>query len=92
MQGSLFDDGPDENLNRCRAKLAGAIVAFCRGRLAEDRRDFHAEELLTWCRSQVNGLAPDSPSRILRLLRREGRLTYVVLSRRDSLYRLLVVR
>lgn len=91
-QEELFNpDGQAAHLARVSAKIAGAVLDFCRGRLAEGRPDFHAEELLAHVGAQVAGLAPDSPSRVLRLLRREGRLDYAVLSRKDSLYRVLQV-
>ena len=88
-QRQLFDDdGQASHLARCREKLAGAILAFCRKRLERGQPEFHAEELLAFVGARVLGLAPDSPSRVLRLLRREGRVGYAVVSRKDSLYRL----
>lgn len=91
-QGVLFDDdGQATNLERVRAKLADAILAFCRQRLERGQAEFHAGELLAFVEARVMGLAPDSPSRILRLLRRERKVDYTVVSRKDSLYRVMQV-
>ena len=47
---------------------------------------FHAEELRRCVLIYEPEIAPDSPGRILRLLRQEGKLNYVVINRRNSLY------
>ena len=87
-QSDLFDpDGQAAHLARVSAKIADAVLAFCRARLAAGRPEFHADDLLSFVGCRVQGLAPDSPSRVLRMLRREGLLDYAVLSRKDSLYR-----
>jgi hypothetical protein len=47
---------------------------------------FHVEQLRQYVRTQVPDIAPDSPGRILRALRLEGALNYVIINRRQSLY------
>lgn len=48
------------------------------------------QDLTEFVSSRVNGfVAPDSPGRILRLLRQSGRINYVVISRSKSLYRII---
>jgi ribosomal protein S25 len=47
---------------------------------------FHVDDLRQHVLGQVAQIAPDSPGRILRLLRERGRLDYIVLNRRQSLY------
>jgi hypothetical protein len=45
----------------------------------------------TFVRPILN-VAPDSPSRILRELRKQGRVDYIVVNRAASLYRVVAVR
>lgn len=44
------------------------------------------EEMVRHIRAQL-GIAPDSPSRILRALRQDKQVEYTVINRRQSLYR-----
>jgi len=81
-----------ENLNRVRLKIEGAITSFASARLLANNVTFHMEDLLLHVREQVPFIAPDSPSRILRLLRQDGVIDYMVISRKNSLYRLYRVR
>jgi len=54
---------------------------------------FHMEDLRKFVEQGVGGkIAPDSPGRILRQLRQEGELNYEVLSRHESLYKILPVQ
>lgn len=73
-----------ENLRRVREKIAESVMAFYLARGCGN--SFHMKELADFVKSEVVDIAPDSPSRILRLLRQEGRLDYTVLSRKGSLY------
>ncbi len=84
MTQSEFDfNEQSENLSRVTGRLASSIVEFFGPRLGQR---FHVEELLAYVRSQVGEVAPDSPGRVMRLLRREKRINYVVVSRSESLY------
>jgi hypothetical protein len=77
-----MSDAPAERA-RVYTKIAHEIMAF---HATHAGTTFHVEELRRFVISRVPDIAPDSPGRILRLLRREGRLDYVVIDRRDSLY------
>lgn len=72
-------------LARVSANLGDRIVEFCRARVGQT---FRAAELHAACA----GSAPASADRVLRALRREGRIGYVVESRSGSLYRVEFVR
>ncbi len=73
------------NLDRVRSKIATVILSFCAARMGEE---FHMEELARHVSVRVE-VSPDSPSRILRDLRRRGELNYEVVRRSESLYRVL---
>jgi hypothetical protein len=72
-----------DNLHRVYGRVGQAILAFFAGHAG---RRFHMIELLRYIRQVVGEIAPDSPGRIMRLLRRHGRIDYVVVSRSESLY------
>jgi len=84
---SKDDDDPGER-GRVFAKIAPIIVAYYK---ANPRRQFHVEELRQHVLAWVPDIAPDSPGRILRELRQIGQLNYLVVNRRQSLYRFLVL-
>lgn len=69
----------ERHLSRVSGRIAGAILAFCRERVGAE---FYASEL----HAAVGG-APASADRVLRMLRKEGRVAYVVVDRGRSLYR-----
>jgi hypothetical protein len=81
-------DDPGER-ERVYAKIAPLIMSF-----REDHAGalFHVEELRVFVREQLPEIAPDSPGRILRALRLEGRLDYVIINRRESLYQFCAIR
>jgi hypothetical protein len=68
---------------RVYARIAPLIIAF-----KAERPDgaFHVEELREYVIERAPGIAPDSPGRILRELRLQRLLNYVVINRRQSLY------
>lgn len=72
-------------LGRVTARIAPAVLAFCRTRWHRNKR-FHMTELQRHVADNVTGTSPDSPSRILRHLRRQGVIDYEVENRRDSRY------
>ena len=78
----MSDDDREERA-RVFARIAPIILAF-----KAERPDgaFHAEELRDYVIERVPEIAPDSPGRILRLLRQGRLLNYVVINRRQSLY------
>jgi len=75
-------------LERVRTKIQDVVLRFCRRNLM---RTFYAEDLLRYCRVLQPVIAPDSPSRILRLLRKEGIVIVELVSRTASMYRVLWV-
>ena len=72
------------SLERVTSRIGAAIVEFCAARVGQT---FHADELRAAITAACGVVAPDSASRILRQLRLTNRIRYVVLSRRESLYK-----
>jgi hypothetical protein len=72
----------DEHLHRVRDRIGDAIVGFSEVSAPQFRMD----DLRRHVVRAVGVIAPASPDRVLRALRQEGRLNYVVVSRRASLY------
>jgi len=75
-------DDPGER-DRVYTRIAPRIMEFYG--LHPDEL-FHVEELRVFVCDRVPEIAPDSPGRILRALRLEGRLDYEIINRRESLY------
>jgi hypothetical protein len=82
------DDAPHER-ERVYGKIAPLILSFHSINLG---KSFHAEDLRRYVLFFAPDIAPDSPGRILRELRLEGKLNYVVINRRDSLYQFRSIR
>lgn len=78
-----MSDAPEER-QRVYARIAPVIMAYHK---INPGAEFHVEELRRFVLEAAPGIAPDSPGRILRQLRLQGRLDYVVVNRRASLYR-----
>lgn len=75
---------------RVAARISSHVLHFCRWRLRHGQAQFRLQELTDHVQAAFGGkLAPDSPRRILCLLRRQGLLKYEVVSRAQSLYRLM---
>jgi hypothetical protein len=84
--------GQAENLARVSEKLNGAVLDFCRIVTERDDQSFHIEDLRMFVVEQnLGAIAPDSPGRILRLLKQKKRIDYIVTNRRQSTYLLLHV-
>lgn len=79
------------NLTRVSANISDIVWRFClrRWRL---HAPFNMTDLVAHVTAMMPFIAPDSPSRILRELRRQGRVDYVVVNRAASLYRVVAVR
>ena len=73
-----------KNLNRVKSKIAPIIVEFFNDK--NSGYDFHMEELQKHVGKHTS-VSPDSPSRILRDLRKKGILDYEIISRSKSHYR-----
>ena len=78
----MSDDDSNERA-RVYGKIAPLILEYAEGHTG---KAFHAEDLRQFVLMFASEIAPDSPGRILRILRQEGKLNYVVINRRDSLY------
>ena len=79
---SRYNDAPGERA-RVYGRIAPLIMYFAEVRAGQQ---FHVEELRRFVITNAPDIAPDSPGRILRELRLDGRLNYVVINRRQSLY------
>jgi hypothetical protein len=75
-------------LERVRSKIEEAVMGFCEMLRVRGGTNFIMSELTAHVMNRVPSTAPDSPSRILRLMRAEGKLSYEVVNRSQSLYRL----
>jgi len=73
----------NEHLSRVSSKIEEHVFSFCL-----QNAEFHMETMTKWVKDRIIGLAPDSPARILRMLRKKGLVDYEVVSRKDSLYRI----
>lgn len=92
------DDNGEQtaNIERVAEKIERFVLHFCRLRLRFKQAQFHVEALRDYVVRELNPehetVAPASPDRILRLLRQQNKLDYIVLSRSESLYEVLWVR
>lgn len=78
-----------ENIQRVQSQIAGHVTTFINAHLGQE---FRVEDLRTFVSKQTNGyIAPGSPDRILRALRQKKIISYVVVNRRQSLYRAVPV-
>lgn len=75
-------DSHERNLSRNSERLAASILRFC-----TPGKAFHMDALREWVEKECGKVAPDSPGRVMRDLRQKGLLDVVLLSRRESLYR-----
>ena len=79
-----------EQLKRVYAKTSDAILAFYNQRVNQpgEGSAFTADQLRFFVTNNVQGgVSPSSSDRVLRNLRQQGKLDYVVLNRGKSLYR-----
>jgi hypothetical protein len=83
-QLDLRDEPQPVHLRRVKGKTAHWIETFF-SRLPVGAT-FHAQELRDFVATRTS-VAPASPDRILRDMRRCGQIDYEVVNRRDSLYR-----
>jgi hypothetical protein len=85
-----------QQLNRVAATTKDAILDFIGQRLsaADDNGGaFTADQLRFYVNNNViGGVSPSSADRVLRQLRQENKLNYIVLNRGKSLYRAVPVQ
>lgn len=73
-----------QQITRVADSIGDVVQQFCRNAQAKGGQ-FHAQELRDYVATEAT-TAPASPDRILRLLRSQGRINYIVKDRRASLY------
>jgi hypothetical protein len=79
---SKYDDDPIERA-RVYSKLGPLVMDY---HDLHAGRQFHSQDLHEFVQHYEPNVAPESVTRCLRQLRENGKLDYVVLSRRRSLY------
>lgn len=89
---SLFDAEQRDEITRVTSVIGSTILRFLRVRLAAGHNEFHAADLRAYLTEHLSEpTAPASADRVLRDLRQRGVCQYEVLSRSESLYRILSV-
>ena len=78
----------DDNLERVSERIASAIWSFFAEHVQAGQLEFHAEDMRQWVRRVVGMVAPGSPDRVMRDLRKKRLLNYTVIDRANSLYRI----
>jgi len=78
-----------QDLNRVTNRIADTILSFAQFKKATGDLQFHGVDLHIFIQATGGYAAPSSADRVLRQLRQEGYLDYVVLNRAQSLYQLL---
>lgn len=81
----------EREIERVSDRIAHLIMKFAKHVQTNERGEFVMAELLEYV-SQRAQVAPDSPGRILRDLRASGRISYEVVNRAASLYRITRVK
>ena len=89
MQRDQDHFSQEENLDRVTEKISAAVVQFCELEPEKREKEFRMTELTQFVSERVGPSAPDSPGRVLRLLRQSGKIAYSVVSRRNSVYRII---
>lgn len=77
-------------LSRVSTNIRGHIIAFTKERLQWGQPKFRMPELHDYIRRNAR-VAPASPDRVLRQLRKQGVVSYQVVNRAASEYELLAV-
>jgi hypothetical protein len=81
-----------QQLNRVAATTKEAILDFIKQRLADTENNgaFTADQLRFYVNNNVvGGVSPSSADRVLRMLKQQNKIMYIVLNRGRSLYRAL---
>lgn len=84
-----------QQLNRVAATTKDAILDFIKARLVDTENGgaFTADQLRFYVNNNVvGGVSPSSADRVLRKLRQENKINYIVLNRGKSLYRAVPVQ
>jgi hypothetical protein len=79
------------NLGTASHRISEAVTEFINNKsrfVQEDKQCFTATDLRQYVQLRVGGyVAPSSPDRILRNLRKKGKVNYTLINRSRSLYR-----
>jgi hypothetical protein len=76
-----------QNLERVTERISRSVLSFFSFRKRMRVVEFHAEDVYRWVVHDCGYISPDSPGRIMRLLRQRGLIDYEVVNRAKSLYR-----
>ena len=91
MNGAALEQAA--NIERVSARIGEAVHKFCKRLDEAGSRRFYMGGLTDYVSGACAfSIAPDSPGRILRMLRRAKRIDYVVVNRSQSLYEILWAR
>ena len=88
IQAPQLDTEQEAELERVDRSIRVHVVAFLREVLTWSPPQFFATELVEYVNKHTQ-TAPDSPGRILRMLRRECLVSYEIIDRSKSPYKLL---
>ena len=89
-ESALFGFNP-EKAERKTPTIAKLVERFIRMREKAGELEFHADDLRSYVDSKLANKTPASPDRILRDLRADSKINYIVLNRRESLYKIVPV-
>ena len=84
---------PDSNseLERVKTNIGSAIRSFCKTRVQTNPLFFMSDLVRYVSGFPGVSVAPNSPARILQIMRRKGLLNYVVVNRSKSMYKVMSV-
>lgn len=80
-----------EQIERVRERIARYIRVFFVLQIASGKHEFHAEDLQSYV-AKMARCAPASADRVMRAMKQDGDLDYLLIDRRKSLYRAVSVR
>jgi hypothetical protein len=78
-----------KHLARVADNIGETVVEFMRRHV---RKAFRADALRSYVTARHPGIAPESPGRIMRDLRKRGLVEYELVSRAQSMYHVVSVR
>jgi hypothetical protein len=82
----------ETQLLRVYGRISPSVKQFCIDRIVNTNGVFRMKDLADYVSAAVGKMvAPESAGRILRALRKKGEVHYCLLSRSDSLYKLVQV-
>lgn len=82
---------PDNNMERVSSRIEKAIKSFCKSRVQTNNL-FFMEQLRRYVAVYLDAtVAPASPDRVLRNMRKRGIVKYEVVCRPKSLYKVIAV-